>query len=145
MTSPIYQLETKITAVQSQECAFRWNAQGTSLLIQSFCDYDATNSSYYGESKLFFMTADGRKDLTVPLDKDGSVNDAQWCPDGKSFVVVYGVMPSNTTLFDEACKPVCKLGPGPYNTARWNPQGRFLMLGGFGSLPGDIQFYDKTE
>ena len=89
------------------------------------------------------MSADGRRDLTVPLDREGSVNDAAWCPDGATFVALYGAMPAAATLFDDACTPVAKLGSGPWNTARWSPHGRFLMLGGFGSLPGDIQFFDK--
>ena len=34
-------------------------------------------------------------------------------------------------------------GSGPYSTARWNPQGRFLVLAGIGNLPGDLAFFDK--
>lgn len=26
---------------------------------------------------------------------------------------------------------------------RWSPHGRFIMLGGFGNLPGDMEFFDK--
>ncbi len=26
--------------------------------------------------------------------------------------------------------------------ARWSPQGRFLMLGGFGNLKGEIEIWD---
>jgi translation initiation factor 2A len=129
--------------LQSQCCAFQWNPQGTNVLITSSCDYDATNSSYFGEAKLYYMSADGKTDMIVPLDKDGSILDSQWSPNGDSFVAVYGTMPSTATLFNDKCKPLCKLMTGPYNTVRFSPNGRFILLAGFGQLPGDIQLFDR--
>ncbi len=41
------------------------------------------------------------------------------------------------TLWDAACRPIFDFGSGPYNIARWNPFGNFLMLAGFGNLPGE--------
>lgn len=58
-------------------------------------------------------------------------------------MVVAGFMPAKVTLFTDKCKPLYDLGSGPYNLARWNPQGRFLALAGFGNLPGDVAFFDR--
>lgn len=129
--------------VQSQYCAFQWNPQGTNVLNTSSCDYDAMNASYFGEAKLYYMSADGRTDMIVPLDKDGSISDSKWSPDGTSFVAVYGTMPASATLYDDKCKTLCKLASGPYNTVRFSPHGRFILLAGFGQLPGDIQLFDR--
>lgn len=128
---------------RAQQCKFKWNSSGTHVLVQSLCDYDATNQSYFGESKLYYLSADGKLDLAVPLDKDGSVLDVAWNPDGQTFVVVYGTMPSSTCLYDLKAKAIYKLASGPYNTVKWSPHGRFIMLAGFGNLPGDIQLFDK--
>ncbi len=52
--------------------------------------------------------------------------------------MVAGFMPAKVILLDERCKPVYDLGGGPYNTVRWNPFGRFLVIAGFGNLPGGL-------
>lgn len=41
---------------------------------------------------------------------------------------VSSVMPACVTIFDKNCKPVMELGEGPYNTLRWNPKGRGMIL-----------------
>jgi translation initiation factor 2A len=53
-------------------------------------------------------------------------------------------MPAKATIFDAAkCEPKYQLGAGPHNTVRWNPFGRFVLLAGFGNLPGDMKFFDR--
>ena len=47
-----------------------------------------------------------------------------------------GFIPSKVMLYDANCKPVYDFGSGPYNIIRWNPFGRFLVVCGFGNLPG---------
>ena len=47
-----------------------------------------------------------------------------------------GFIPSKVMLYDANCKPVYDFGSGPYNIIRWNPLGRFLVVCGFGNLPG---------
>lgn len=49
-----------------------------------------------------------------------------------------GFIPSKVMLYDANCKPVYDFGSGPYNIIRWNPFGRFLVVCGFGNLPGDV-------
>ncbi|KAM7521284.1 hypothetical protein LguiB_020246 [Lonicera macranthoides] len=122
-----------------------WNQGSTGLLVLVQADVDKTNQSYYGESKLNYLTTDGTHDGLVPLRKEGPVHDVQWSCSGKEFAVVYGFMPAMATVFDKKCNPLLELGTGPYNTIRWNPKGKFLCLAGFGNLPGDMAFWDYIE
>ncbi|KAF8388592.1 hypothetical protein HHK36_027269 [Tetracentron sinense] len=122
-----------------------WNHGSTGLLVVAQSEVDKTNQSYYGESKLNYLTTDGTHEGLVPLRKEGPVHDVQWSSSGSEFAVVYGFMPARATVFDKKCNPLLELGTGPYNTIRWNPKGKFLCLAGFGNLPGDMAFWDYTE
>ncbi|XP_021845547.1 uncharacterized protein [Spinacia oleracea] len=122
-----------------------WNYGSTGLLAVAQADVDKTNQSYYGESKLSYLTTDGAHEGLVPLRKEGPIHDVQWSCTGSEFAVVYGFMPAKATVFDRKCNPLLELGSGPYNTIKWNPKGRFLCLAGFGNLPGDMAFWDCTE
>ncbi|XP_068646530.1 uncharacterized protein [Aristolochia californica] len=122
-----------------------WNSGASGLLAVAQSDVDKTNQSYYGESKLNYLTTDGTHEGLVPLRKDGPVHDVQWSSSGSEFAVVYGFMPAKATVFDKKCNPLLELGTGPYNTVRWNPKGKFLCLAGFGNLPGDMAFWDYSE
>lgn len=123
-----------------------WNHGSTGLLVLVQSDVDKTNQSYYGETKLNYLTTDGTHDGLVPLRKDGPVHDVRWSYSGKEFAVAYGFAPGiMATLFDKKCNPLLELGTGPYNTIRWNPKGKFLCLAGFGNLPGDMVFWDYVE
>ena len=80
-------------------------------------DVDKTNQSYYGESKLNYLTTDGSHEGLVPLrmcpfiisqifviafklvliietfaGKEGPIHDVQWSTSGLEFAVVYGCM-----------------------------------------------------
>ena len=48
-----------------------WNATGTAVLALTTADVDATNQSYYGEQKLYWLAADGSEEQAVPLPKVG--------------------------------------------------------------------------
>ncbi|XP_049377586.1 uncharacterized protein LOC125842352 [Solanum stenotomum] len=122
-----------------------WNSGSTGLLVVVQSDVDKTNQSYYGESKLNYLTTDGAHEGLVPLRKEGPIHDVQWSYSGKEFAVVYGFMPAMATVFDKKCNPLLELGTGPYNTIRWNPLGNFICLAGFGNLPGDMAFWDYRE
>ncbi|KAL9265128.1 Eukaryotic translation initiation factor 2A-like protein [Drosera capensis] len=115
-----------------------WNHGSHGLLVVAQADVDKSNQSYYGESKLSYLTTDGVYEGLVPLKKEGPVHDVQWSYSGSEFAVVYGFMPARATVFDKKCNPLLELGSGPYNTIRWNPKGRFLCLAGFGNLPGEM-------
>ncbi|XP_059304991.1 uncharacterized protein LOC132056689 isoform X3 [Lycium ferocissimum] len=122
-----------------------WNSGSTGLLVVVQADVDKTNQSYYGETKLNYLTTDGTHEGLVPLRKEGPIHDVQWSYSGREFAVVYGFMPAMATVFDKKCNPLLELGTGPYNTIRWNPLGNFICLAGFGNLPGDMAFWDYKE
>lgn len=122
-----------------------WNRGSTGLLVLVQADVDKTNQSYFGESKMNYLTTNGTHEGLVPLSKEGPVHDVQWSYSGSEFAVVYGFMPAKATVFDKKCNPLVELGTGPYNTIRWNPKGKFLCLAGFGNLPGDMAFWDYKE
>uniref|UniRef100_A0A0E0K253 Translation initiation factor beta propellor-like domain-containing protein n=1 Tax=Oryza punctata TaxID=4537 RepID=A0A0E0K253_ORYPU len=96
---------------------FHWNKGSTGLLVLAQADVDKTNQSYYGETKLNYLTTDRAFEGIVPL-----------------------IMPARATIFNKKCNPLLELGEGPYNTIRWNPKGRW-----FGNLPGDMAFWDYSE
>nr|XP_043615165.1 eukaryotic translation initiation factor 2A [Erigeron canadensis]XP_043615166.1 eukaryotic translation initiation factor 2A [Erigeron canadensis] len=122
-----------------------WNLGSTGLLVVVQADVDKTNQSYYGETKLNYLTLDGSYDGLVSLRKEGPVHDVQWSSSGKEFAVVYGTMPAMATIFDKKCKPLMELGEGPYNTIRWNPKGRIILVAGYGNLPGYMAFWDYVD
>lgn len=87
-----------------------WSPKGGSVLALALSDVDATNQSYYGEQKLYYLAADGKKDCAVELPKSGPIHDVQWSPRGDYFVVVAGFMPAKAILFSHTCVPKFDLG-----------------------------------
>jgi translation initiation factor 2A len=124
-----------------------WNSTASMLLIRSSTEHDTSGRSYYGNSALHLLHADGKFSCTVPFDDiQAPVHDAQWNPNGRNFVTIQGRSPAQSTLFrGDTCDPIFKFGKGPYNTVRWSPHGRFLCLGGFGNLSGAMVFWDVNK
>jgi len=127
------------------EVKLMWNSPGTAVLVLATTDVDKSNQSYYGESNLHFLAGDGSHEGGVPLGKEGPIHAVEWEPQGRFFVAVYGFMPATATIFSSTCRPVHQLGAKAWNTICWNPFGRFLMLGGFGNLPGDVETFEVSE
>jgi translation initiation factor 2A len=75
---------------KSNTAQLTWNKGSTGVLVLATSDVDKTNQSYYGESRLHFLTSDGRHEGAVPLSKEGPIHDVQWSPTGKDFLVIYG-------------------------------------------------------
>ncbi|MCO5560537.1 hypothetical protein L7F22_014152 [Adiantum nelumboides] len=130
---------------KSSSARLLWNVGSTGLLVLAQSDVDKSNQSYFGEARLHFLRSDGSHEGSVPLSKEGPVHDVAWSPSGKEFLVVYGFMPACATLYDDKCRVIHNFKSGPYNTVCWNPYGLFLCLAGFGSLPGDITFWERTS
>lgn len=123
-------------------------------------EVDKSNKSYYGETGLYLLSAAGNFDsriilgkghvgpcyhikLTTLTDKEGPIHDFAWNPNSKEFCVVYGFMPAKATLFDQRVRPVYEFGANPNNFVSWNPQGRLMVLAGFGNLAGKITVWDR--
>ncbi|CAO3580610.1 unnamed protein product [Absidia cylindrospora] len=120
-----------------------WNDIGTNLLVLTQTEVDKSGRSYYGETNLYYLAVAGNFDCRVPLDKEGPIHDVTWGPDSKEFAVVYGSMPSKTTLFDHRAAPIHHFGICPRNFVRFNPQGRTICIAGFGNLNGTIDLWDR--
>jgi translation initiation factor 2A len=94
-----------ITHIVSLTCPagaqIMWNAPSTAALFMATCETDATNQSYYGESKLHYLPAEadrGDAACSVELPKEGPVHDVQWSPAGDFFVVIAGFMPAKVCV-----------------------------------------------
>lgn len=130
---------------RADSVTFLWNAKGTALLTLVSTNIDTTGKSYYGESEVLYMNSKGTVKKRVELPKEGPTFDVAWSPTGNEFIIIYGYMPSRTTMFNEECEPVFDFGTGSRNTVSFSPHGRYVALAGFGNLAGAIEFWDKNK
>ena len=126
---------------KADRAQIKWNALGTQVLILTQTDVDNSNMSYYGETGMYLLSAAGNFDCRVTLDKDGPIHDVAWSPGSKEFLVVYGYMPAKAVIFDHRVRKVHDFGSAPTNFVSYNPQGRIVLLAGFGNLAGKITLY----
>lgn len=54
-------------------------------------------------------------------------------------------MPAKAVLFDQRVRTIYDFGPGPINFISFNPQGRLILLAGFGNLAGKVDLYDRRS
>lgn len=130
---------------KAQTVQMHWNHLGTSLLVKTSMEVDDTGKSYYGGSNLYFLRADGEEASIVAAAEGGAIHDVQWSPTQDEFVLLHGLLPCPATLHEgkKGAKRV-DFGSGHRNTIRWNNFGRFVVLGGYGQLLGDTDFWDKS-
>ena len=113
--------------------------------IETATTVDRTGESYYGGSGLYLMAGDGTFDCIVLPPKEGRIECASWNPNGREFVLVAGRQPAQATLFNLKGEGTFDFGQAHRNTAIWAPHGRFLMIGGFGNLAGQMSFWDRNK
>ncbi|KAL7750274.1 hypothetical protein RI367_004447 [Sorochytrium milnesiophthora] len=130
------------TFFKADRVRFVWNQVGNGVLVLTSTEVDQSGQSYYGESNLYYLSTAGNYDCRVALDKDGPVHDIAWSPNSKAFAVTYGFMPARTKLFNYRADAVFDFGAAPRNTLLFSPNGRVLVIGGFGNLTGDMDFWD---
>lgn len=129
-----------------KDCKLLWNGDGTALLVLATSDVDETGSSYFGSSYLYWILADGKRQTQVCGAKDGLVQDLAWSPGANEFMVIVGMLPAKVCLYNGSSGRLVKeLGEHRRNTLKWNPFGRFVAVGGFGTLPGDVDLYDRSD
>lgn len=152
------------TFFKGDKVQFKWNDLGTSLIVLASTDVDKSNKSYYGETNMYILSANGGFDSRIQLgtlvlnlwceestadtyltDKEGPIHDVHWSPSSKQFGVVYGYMPAKTTIFDTRANPVHTFNLGPRNTILFSPHGRFVLVAGFGNLAGEMDIYDMEK
>jgi len=133
------------TSFSASSATFYWNLRGDKLLVHTHSDIDRAGTSYYGSTGLFILSTDGSISEKVPQTKEGPIHDVQWSPLGDSFIVCAGSMPAQITLYNENGQATYEFGAAHRNTISWSPHGRFLMIGGFGNLQGEMDFYDMRR
>ena len=127
-------------------CAMKWNAQGTRILVQAGSEIDESGQSYYGTSKLFLAFVDTAVPSLKSIQHDAPVHDVQWSPTGSQFCLISGSTPFAVQLFDADGVCIHDLGKSRKNTVRFSTvKGRFLALGGFGNLAGELEFFDMPS
>jgi len=129
-----------------KDCQMLWNFDGTAMLANAMSDVDETGNSYFGSTYLYWLKPDDRKkDQVCGADK-GLVQDLAWSPCSNEFLVIVGMLPAAVNLYSGATGKLEKsLGNSKRNTLKWNPFGRFVAVAGFGTLPGDLDFYDRSK
>lgn len=121
-------------------CSMKWSSTGRRLLVQAGSEIDDSGQSYYGTSRLYLVNLEECN--TIPINHSGHVQDFQWNPSGNLFCLISGLTPFSAELFDMDGMMVHDFGKSRKNTVKFNPSGRFLALGGFGNLAGELDFID---
>lgn len=128
-----------------KDTTMSWNLDGSALLALASSDVDETGSSYFGTTSLFWLRPDGKGKQQICGPEDGLVQDFAWSPNANEFLVIVGMLPATVSLYEgKSGKHQVTLGKSRRNTIRWSPFGRFLVVGGFGALPGDVDFFDRS-
>jgi translation initiation factor 2A len=133
------------TFFKGDKVQLKWNDLGTSLIVLAQTEVDKTNKSYYGETNMYILSANGTFDSRIQLDKEGPIHDVSWSPNSKEFGVTYGYMPAKTTIFNQRAVAQHSFDLGPRNTILFSPHGRFVIVAGFGNLAGDMDIYDLDK
>lgn len=131
---------------KAEKCTLMWSPNGRYLLALAQTEVDASGVSYYGETHLYFLAADGTSDCRVSLDAEGPIHDVAWSPDSDAFVTIYGYMPGRAILFSAPkCQARFTFAVGAKNWVRWNPQGSLLCFAAFGNLPGHVEIWHRPK
>ena len=133
------------TFYKADKVQLMWNNEGTSVIVWTHTDVDKTNKSYYGESNMYILSANGGFDSRIQLDKEGPIHDVSWSPNSKEFGLVYGYMPAKATIFNSKAVATHSFSLGPRNTVLFSPHGRFVLIAGFGNLAGQMDIYDLDK
>ena len=153
------------TFFKGDKVQLKWNKLGASLIVLAQTDVDKSNRSYYGETNMYILSANGGFDSRIDLgksisvslppaisplthcnlDKEGPIHDVTWSPSSKEFGVVYGYMPAKTTIFNTQAEATHSFSLSPRNTILFSPHGRFVLVAGFGNLAGQCDIYDLDK
>ncbi|XP_044715528.1 eukaryotic translation initiation factor eIF2A domain-containing protein [Hirsutella rhossiliensis] len=133
------------TFFKGDKAQLKWNKRGSSILVLAQTDVDKSGKSYYGETTLYLLSTNGAFDARVTLDKEGPIHDVSWSPNSREFGVVYGYMPAKATIFNDRAAVKHSFPLAPRNTVIFAPNGRFVLVAGFGNLAGQIDVYDSDK
>lgn len=71
--------------------------------------------------------------------------DVAWLPNGEAFVVISGLQPSTSTLYDKNCNALFEFGKNFRNTIKICPFSQLVMIGGFGNLAGQVDVWSLED
>jgi uncharacterized protein with WD repeat len=144
----------------ADSCTMIWNTMGDVLLISATVEVDVTGKNYYGKSYLYVYTVKSGL-MSKPEIVESPLHDFKWLQrDGEGenrdespvFIAVTGVMPANVGVFKvskESGRVNKERSMGSAisrNMIRVQPHySHYAIVGGFGALPGDIDFWDIKE
>jgi translation initiation factor 2A len=134
---------TAAKTLQADACSVAFSPDGASLLLE--LSTSASDTSYYGDSRLFLVSRDGRTNVAVAPPKEGPTHDFAWSPQGDYFIVIAGRTPPIATLYSKHGAPTFTFGAGAHNTLRISPNGRVAVLAGFGNMAGNMWFWDVKK
>ena len=113
------------------------------ILVNTIND-NTSNKSYYGQSTIYFYEVSTGKFTKFNL-PEGPVHDFSWCPDGEHFIICAGHLPSTVKYYKKNGTFEKDIAKGNFNNIKISPDSRIVALCGFGSLKGDIEFYNLKD
>lgn len=118
---------------------------GEDLLVQESDFIDETGRSYYGKNSLYLFRTKTREFKPI-LTYAGPIHSFVWFPKGSSkFIVQSGFMPAHTVVYKDDGEPFLQMGVHHRNTLKFSPLNRFLLIGGFENLKGEIDIWDMID
>lgn len=144
-----YQMKTcekekfKNLSKDGQEMNYVFAPNGHAVVVWTQNVVDKTGQSYYGNHDLRYVQLGGGNKRSKVAVFDNQVHDVVWSPDSEDFTVISGKQPAVCTMYTKNCIPTFEFGRIHANTIKYNPFSNLLLLGGFGNLVGDIQFWNK--
>lgn len=136
---------------KADSCHLKWSDLGNAILCLTTTDFDHSNKSYYGENNLYLLSfqgvngALGGESVRVSLGKEGPIHDFNWSPTSRQFGVIYGFMPATITFFDLKGNAIHSLNEQRKNTLEFSPNGKYILVGGFGNLQGSVDILDRHD
>lgn len=135
---------------------------GNKSLVYTELFNDPTGRNYYGKTKLFLFEVIPRISMKMkviePINEqnlspklvevetpEGQLHDFSWAPNGESFVVVAGSMPSKAIIYDASGAPLGVICNEYRNRIQFSPKGRFVLVYGIGNLPGNFDVYSLDD
>ena len=136
LTKPFKEMNVSLT----DRMKMKLSPDNKAIIVQAIND-NTSSQSYYGNSTLYYTDIETLKFQKFAL-PEGPIHDFDWCPDGNNFIICAGHLPSKTNLYNKEGKLVKEICTGKFNRVKISPDSRMVALCGFGSLNGDIEFYN---
>ncbi len=135
----------QIACEKAQEIIPKFSRDGYALLIWSQNFTDSTGKSYYGEHELLYSQIYGGKARSQVPVFNGQILDIAWSPKSDYFIVISGMQPATATLYSKDASPLFEFGKRYRNTIRFSPFSHAVLVGGFGNLAGEMDFWNLDD